>query len=70
MIKANNIPDTCGCPPRAKVHLLTVAGAPAGERPNPWPVLPLKGRWLEQCGFSIGRKVLVTVEKGRLIIEG
>ncbi|HDS1239228.1 TPA: SymE family type I addiction module toxin [Pluralibacter gergoviae] len=33
------------------------------------PQLPLKGRWLEALGFSIGQAIVVTAGKGRLIIE-
>jgi Toxin SymE, type I toxin-antitoxin system len=33
------------------------------------PFLRLKGRWLDQAGFSIGAKVRVAVTHGRLVIE-
>ncbi|MFB1118889.1 SymE family type I addiction module toxin, partial [Dickeya dadantii] len=35
---------------------------------NPSP-LKLKGRWLEDPGFNTGQPVIVTVERGRLVIE-
>ncbi|MDV6995804.1 SymE family type I addiction module toxin [Dickeya solani] len=31
--------------------------------------LSLKGRWLEDLGFNTGQPVIVTVERGRLVIE-
>lgn len=34
------------------------------------PQLRINGRWLERAGFQIGRGVSVTVDQGRLIIEG
>ncbi len=33
------------------------------------PPLTLKGRWLEDLGFNTGQPVIVTVERGRLVIE-
>jgi hypothetical protein len=33
------------------------------------PFLRLKGRWLDEAGFSIGSKVRVDVAPGRLVIE-
>lgn len=32
------------------------------------PVLNLKGNWLQEAGFEYGQPVIVTVERGRLII--
>ncbi|MCK1069428.1 SymE family type I addiction module toxin, partial [Pluralibacter gergoviae] len=42
---------------------------PNQGQPNPLPQFPLKGRWLEALGFSIGQAIVVTAGKGRLIIE-
>jgi hypothetical protein len=33
------------------------------------PFLPLRGRWLREAGFEIGRSVKVEVSEGRLTIE-
>jgi toxic protein SymE len=33
------------------------------------PFLPLRGRWLRDAGFDIGRNVKVEVSEGRLTIE-
>jgi toxic protein SymE len=33
------------------------------------PFLPLRGRWLQEAGFEIGRSVKVEVSEGRLTIE-
>ena len=35
----------------------------------PVPKITIQGRWLESLGFSIGDKLAVTCEQGRLIIE-
>ncbi|WP_131868037.1 SymE family type I addiction module toxin [Biostraticola tofi] len=40
-----------------------------GGRPNPLPQLTIKGRWLEQWGFTQGQPVSITAEHGRLIIR-
>ncbi|MEI7348148.1 SymE family type I addiction module toxin [Dickeya chrysanthemi] len=47
----------------------TVGYVPNGSRGNPPPQLTLKGRWLEDLGFNTGQPVIVTVERGRLVIE-
>ncbi|WP_072035311.1 SymE family type I addiction module toxin [Dickeya solani] len=36
---------------------------------QPLPQITLKGRWLEDLGFNTGQPVIVTVERGRLVIE-
>ena len=33
------------------------------------PFLPLRGRWLRDAGFEIGRSVKVEIREGRLTIE-
>ena len=33
------------------------------------PFLPLRGRWLQEAGFEIGRSVTIEVHDGRLVIE-
>lgn len=40
-----------------------------GGRPNPLPQLTIKGRWLEQWGFTRGQPVSITAEHGQLIIR-
>ena len=35
----------------------------------PVPKITIQGQWLESLGFSIGDKLAVTCEQGRLIIE-
>ena len=35
----------------------------------PVPKITIQGQWLERLGFSIGDKLVVTCEQGRLIIE-
>ncbi|WDE07059.1 type I toxin-antitoxin system SymE family toxin [Thalassomonas viridans] len=32
------------------------------------PCVVLRGKWLQQAGFSTGKKVTVTVEKDRLVL--
>nr|WP_113633208.1 SymE family type I addiction module toxin [Pectobacterium peruviense] len=33
------------------------------------PQLKLNGKWLEDLGFNTGQSVIVTVERGKLVIE-
>ncbi|KFF61211.1 hypothetical protein IW01_21045 [Pectobacterium brasiliense] len=47
----------------------TVGYAPNGMKGNPPPPLTLKGRWLEDLGFNTGQSVIVTVERGKVVIE-
>ncbi|TPG63337.1 SymE family type I addiction module toxin [Ewingella americana] len=42
---------------------------PNGGRPNPSPQLTIKGKWLEQLGFTTGQPVSITAENGCLIIR-
>jgi len=35
---------------------------------TPVPYLRLSGRWLEQHGFTRGSRVVVTAEKGKLVL--
>ncbi|MCE5380354.1 SymE family type I addiction module toxin, partial [Pectobacterium punjabense] len=37
-----------------------------GQKP---PSQQLSGKWLEDFGFNTGQPVIVTVERGRLVIE-
>ena len=43
--------------------------ATSGYKYQDVPTLQLKGKYLEQFGFSIGTKVVVSLEKGRIVIE-
>ena len=45
------------------------SGYSIGKSYSPTPKIILQGRWLERLGFSIGSKMVVTCEEGRLIIE-
>ena len=47
----------------------TVVYAPNGGKKPPSPQLKLSGRWLEELGFNTGQPVIVTVERGKLVIE-
>lgn len=42
---------------------------PNGGKPNPLPQLTIKGRWLEQRGFTRGQPVSIIAEQGQLIIR-
>jgi toxic protein SymE len=62
--------------PSAKARRLKVGYsypyAGASEEPSPslpMPYLRLRGRWLKDAGFAIGRNVKVEVNEGRLTIE-
>lgn len=52
-----------------QAHYYRVGYRPNQGQPSPLPQLTLKGRWLEALGFSTGQAVVVTAEKGRLVIE-
>ncbi|MFP1764453.1 SymE family type I addiction module toxin [Lonsdalea quercina] len=45
----------------------TVGYAPNGGKKPPSP--QLSGNWLEELGFNTGQPVIVTVERGKLVIE-
>ncbi|WP_416260661.1 SymE family type I addiction module toxin [Gibbsiella quercinecans] len=47
----------------------TVGYAPNGGKKPPSPQLKLSGNWLEELGFNTGQPVIVTVERGKLVIE-
>ncbi|MDX5628475.1 MULTISPECIES: SymE family type I addiction module toxin [unclassified Brenneria] len=42
---------------------------PNGGKKPPSPQLKFSGKWLEELGFNTGQPVIVTVERGRLVIE-
>src|SRR5687767_766439 len=48
---------------------LTVGSAPLEKPGVEVPYLRLRGRWLRDAGFAIGRNVKVEVSAGRLTIE-
>ncbi|MEM0673218.1 MULTISPECIES: SymE family type I addiction module toxin [Dickeya] len=47
----------------------TVGYCPHGSRGNPPQQLTLKGRWLDDLGFNTSQPMIVTVERGRQVIE-
>ena len=50
-------------------HPESRAGHPHSPPSAPMPFLRLRGRWLDQAGFTIGAPVRVEVSAGRLIVE-
>ncbi len=50
-----------------KHRVLTITPKP-GDNPN-HPFIFLGGKWLKECGFDIGGKVLVECRKGALNIR-
>ena len=56
--------NACGKPRR-----LTVGYKPLKSPGVEVPYLRLRGRWLRDAGFEIGRAVKVEVHEGRLTIE-
>ncbi|PQQ22544.1 hypothetical protein C6H66_23165 [Photorhabdus hindustanensis] len=38
-------------------------------KPNPYPQLTIKGRWLAALGFTTGTPITITSEAGQLIIQ-
>jgi toxic protein SymE len=53
----------------AKPRRLTVGYKPLKAPGVEVPYLRLRGRWLRDAGFEIGRSVKVEVSEGRLTIE-
>jgi toxic protein SymE len=53
----------------AKSRRLTVGYRPLRSPGVEVPYLGLRGRWLRDAGFEIGRSVKVDVSEGRLTIE-
>lgn len=53
----------------AKPRRLTVGYKPLKSPGVEVPCLRLRGRWLRDAGFEIGRSVRVDVSEGRLTIE-
>ncbi|OSN04465.1 SymE family type I addiction module toxin [Lonsdalea iberica] len=47
----------------------TVGYVPNGGKKPLSPQLKLSGKWLEELGFNTGQSVIVTVERGKLVIE-
>ena len=55
--------------PSMKARRLTV-GYSSGDSPgSDVPYLRLRGRWMKDAGFAIGRNVKVEVGEGRRMIE-
>lgn len=52
-----------------KARTLLVGYAPLTSGAAYVPCLRLRGRWLQDAGFTIGRNVKVEVREGRLMIE-
>ena len=53
----------------AKPRTLKVGYKPLKSPGVEVPFLPLRGRWLREAGFEIGRSVTIEVHDGRLVIE-
>jgi hypothetical protein len=51
------------CHPESRAH------HPQQSSSAPMPFLRLRGRWLDQAGFTIGAPVRVEVSAGRLVVE-
>ncbi|WP_323635703.1 SymE family type I addiction module toxin [Pectobacterium polaris] len=49
--------------------LSTITRAANGGKKPPSPQLKLSGKWLEDLDFNTGQPVIVTVERGKLVIE-
>ncbi|WP_369825910.1 SymE family type I addiction module toxin [Rahnella sp. AA] len=54
------------CPP---LHRYTVGYHPNGGRPNSYPQLTVKDKWLKELGSSTGQQVSITTEDGCLVIR-
>jgi hypothetical protein len=62
------LPEAWPYPSATHVRRLTVVRLPDGTDALV-PLLRIKGRWLEQAGFSVGRPVRVSVLPNRLVID-
>ncbi|KAA8673948.1 type I toxin-antitoxin system SymE family toxin [Pantoea dispersa] len=60
-------PTTAACGLQA--HYYRVSYRPNRSQPNPLPQLTIKGRWLEQLGFTTGQKIEVITGPGQLLIR-
>ncbi|WP_411704572.1 SymE family type I addiction module toxin [Edaphovirga cremea] len=61
--------DSTSEPATSQARRYTVGYRPNGGRPNPSPQLTIKGKWLEQLGFTPGQPVSITAENGCLVIR-
>lgn len=52
---------------KTETRQLTVSRT--GDYRKPVPLLRLQGQWLERAGFPAGSRVVVKVQKGRLVIQ-
>lgn len=60
-----------------KRRRLTVSSTPPEHRPSrfpraplpPIPFLRLRGRWLDEAGFAVGKPVRVVVARGLIALE-
>jgi hypothetical protein len=59
-------PASEGC---SKTRRLTVGYASTETPGVDVPYLRLRGRWMQDAGFAIGRHVKIEVSNGRMIIE-
>ncbi|MFF6010004.1 SymE family type I addiction module toxin [Rahnella sp. R3(2024)] len=56
-------------PATPQARRYTVGYRPNSGRLNPCPQLTIKGKWLEEIGFSTGQPVSITAEDGCLVIR-
>jgi toxic protein SymE len=61
--------DSTSQPSTAQARKSIVGYRTNGGKPNPLPQLTIKGRWLEQLGFTKGQPVSITAEHGQLTIR-
>jgi len=61
--------DSTSEPATPQARRYTVGYRPNGGRPNPSPQLTIKGKWLEQFGFTTGQPVSITADNGCLVIR-
>ncbi|MFC0228903.1 SymE family type I addiction module toxin [Serratia aquatilis] len=61
--------DSTSQPATPQARKSIVGYRPNGGRPNPPSQLTIRGRWLEQLGFTTGQAVSIIAEQGQLIIR-
>ncbi|MCW2485257.1 type I toxin-antitoxin system SymE family toxin [Candidatus Symbiopectobacterium sp. NZEC127] len=69
MVERDAKSEPCATEAKELQRHYTVDYAPNGGKKPPSPQVKLSSKWLEDLGFNTGQPVIVTVERGKLVIE-
>ena len=61
--------DSTSEPAVPQARRYTVGYRPNGGSPNPSPQLTIRGKWLDEFGFTTSQPVSITAEKGCLVLR-